>query len=181
MIKNALLEKLKRAERRIAFVSTQTSGVMSTELIESLKEIRLVIAALSPEEIQAKSDASVLFVDDEEIIRRIGTQILSREGYEVLTAADGVEALGIYEQNKDAIKCVVLDLVMPRLDGMQTFRQLRRSSPKLGIILTTGYGEEEIRKRFAGLKLQGFLRKPFSAGSLSQMVKEAIGFTDSKG
>ncbi|MCD4708901.1 MAG: response regulator [Candidatus Sabulitectum sp.] len=182
MISDVLMEKLRRAERRIAFVATQTVGVMSSELTEALKEIRFIISALSPEENKSNDGSiTVLFVDDEEIIRRIGTQILTRDGYKVLTANDGIEALGIYEQNKDTIKCIILDLVMPRLDGMQTFRQLRRSAPDLGIILTTGYGEEEIRKRFGGLKLQGFLRKPFSAGSLSKMVKKAIGFTDEKG
>jgi len=181
LISELLLEKLRRAERRIAFVATQTTGGMSSELDEALKERRYTINALSPEENQSGSGSAVLFVDDEEIIRRIGTQILSRDGYKVFTANDGIEALGIYEQNKAAIKCVVLDLVMPRLDGMQTFRQLRRSAPDLGIILTTGYGEEEIRRRFGGLKLQGFLRKPFSAGSLSKMVKEAIEHTEGKG
>ncbi len=181
MVTEVLLEKLKRAERRIAFVATQTKGVMRTELTEALKEVRHVINVLSPEKNQSSSGSAVLFVDDEEIIRRIGKQILEREGYEVLTACDGIEALGVYEQNRDLIKCVILDLVMPRLDGMQTFRQLRRSSPELGIILTTGYGEEEIRRRFGGLELQGFLRKPFSADSLSKMVKEAIGYTDGKG
>ncbi|MCK5131818.1 MAG: response regulator [Candidatus Sabulitectum sp.] len=181
MITEVLRGKLERAERRIAFVATQTTGVMSSELAEALKEIRNIINALSPQESRSSKGSAVLFVDDEEIIRRIGTQILSREGYEVLTACDGIEALGVYEQNRDNIKCVILDLVMPRLDGMQTLRQLRRSAPDLGIILTTGYGEEEIRKRFGGLKLQGFLRKPFSANSLSKMVREAIGYTDGKG
>jgi len=84
----------------------------------------------------------------------------------------------VYEQNRDNIKCVILDLVMPKMDGMQAFRQLRKTSPKLGIILTTGYGEDEIRKRFGTLKLQGFLRKPFTAASLVEMVKEAISYTD---
>ncbi len=153
---------------------------MSSELAEALKDIRCIISILSPEENQTGEGSAVLFVDDEEIIRKIGTQILSRDGYTVFTANDGIEALGIYEQNKATIKCVVLDLVMPRLDGMQTFRQLRRSAPDLGIILTTGYGEEEIRRRFGGLKLQGFLRKPFSAASLSKMVREAIGFAEGK-
>jgi len=170
-------ERLKKVERRIAFVATQTTGVLSTELSEALKDVRSIIAELTPGKEVSSGCSAVLFVDDEEIIRRIGTQILEREGYRVFTACDGIEALGVYEQNKNIIKCVILDLVMPRLDGMQTFKQLRRSVPELGIILTTGYGEDEIRKRFGSLKLQGFLRKPFSAGSLSKMVREAINFT----
>lgn len=171
---------LRSAERRVAFVSTQLTGVMASELTEALGEIRRSVKLLSPEAESRERGTTVLFVDDEEIIRRIGTQILSREGYNVLTAADGMEALGIYQQNRDSIKCVILDLVMPKMDGMQTFRQLRASAPGLGVILTTGYGEEEIRRRFGTLKLQGFLRKPFSAGSLLEMVGEAIRYTEEK-
>jgi len=173
MTQEVIKDKLKSAERRVGFVSSQLTGVMEAELSEALKEIRDCLRILSPSE-RTEEICTVLFVDDEEIIRRIGTQILSREGYRVLTASNGVEALGVYEQNKDTIKCIILDLVMPRMDGMQTFRQLRRSAPELGIILTTGYGEEEIKKRFGTLKLQGFLRKPFSAGSLSAMVGEVV-------
>ncbi len=181
MLSEIFLEKLKSAERRIAFVATQTTGVMASELTEALKEMRSAMDSLSPVKESTEEQCAVLFVDDEEIIRRIGAQILSRDGYKVLTANDGIEALGVYEQNKDTIKCVILDLVMPRLDGMQTFRQMRKSAPNLGIVLTTGYGEGEIRKRFSGLKLQGFLRKPFSAASLSKMVEEAIGKNEEKG
>lgn len=175
-----VIEKLRSAERRVGFVVTQLSGVMAGELSEALKEIKEAIAKLSPELKSKGPECTVLFVDDEEIIRRIGTQILSREGYTVLTASDGMEALGVYEQNRDRVLCVVLDLVMPKMDGMQTFRQLRKSSPGLGIILTTGYHEDEIRKRFGTLKLQGFLRKPFSASALLGMVRQAIEYTEKK-
>jgi CheY-like chemotaxis protein len=172
--------KLESAERRVAFVAAQLTGVMATELSEALKEIRDCVRILVPTE-RTAAGCTVLFVDDEEIIRRIGTQILSREGYEVLTASNGIDALGVFEQNRDAIKCIILDLVMPRMDGLQTFRHLRRSSPDVDIILTTGYGEEEIKKRFGNLELQGFLRKPFSASSLTKMVGEVIGKTGEKG
>ncbi len=174
-------EKLKSAERRIAFVASQLEGVMAGELKEAISEIRESVALLQPDaENKPPEGAAVLFVDDEEIIRRIGSKILSREGFDVILAADGSEALGVYEQNRDRIKCVILDLVMPKMDGMQAFRQLRKTSPHLGIILTTGYGEDEIRKRFGTLKLQGFLRKPFTAASLIEMVREAISYTEKK-
>ena len=182
MPQEKITEKLRSAERRIAFAASQLSGVIAGELREAITEIRESLNLISPENaaIQAEGE-SILFVDDEEIIRRIGTKILSREGFKVLVAADGVEALGIYEQNRNAIKCVILDLVMPRMDGMQTFRHLRETSPDLGIILTTGYGEDEINRRFGTLKLQGFLRKPFTAATLVQMVRETIQYTEEKG
>jgi len=174
-------EKLKSAERRVAFVASQLEGVVAGELKEAVSEIREASTLLQPESpVNEDLGAGVLFVDDEEIIRRIGSKILSREGFNVILASDGSEALGLYEQNRDRIKCVILDLVMPKMDGMQAFRQLRKSSPNLGIILTTGYGEDEIRKRFGTLKLQGFLRKPFTAASLIQMVGEAISYTEKR-
>ncbi len=172
-----LKNKLISAERRVAFVASHLDGVMASELRQAVGEIRDSIRLLSPETAASSDNPVVLFVDDEEIIRRIGEKILSREGFQVILASDGSEAVGTYEQNRHRIKCVVLDLVMPKMDGMQAFRILRKSSPDLGIILTTGYGEEEIRKRFGTLKLQGFLRKPFTASALVGMVREAISYT----
>jgi len=177
LLTEVFIRKLKGVERRVAFAAGQSSGVIASELSEALKEIKAVMDAVQPEDASTDKADAVLFVDDEEIIRRIGTQILEKQGYRVLTACDGIEALEVYRKRGDTVKCVILDLVMPRMDGMQTFRQLRRISPELGIILTTGYGDEEIRKRFGGLKLQGLLRKPFSAGSLLKMVGETIGST----
>lgn len=174
MAVEVLIEKLKSTERRLEFILPQLTGVLSTELLKALDEVKFSINYLVPEEEKRVSNSFILFVDDEEIIRKIGTQILQREGYNVITAVDGMDALATYKSNKDDVKCVILDLVMPKLDGMQTFRRLRKIAPDLGIILTTGYGESEIRKRFGGLKLQGFLRKPFSAATLTEMVKSVI-------
>jgi len=174
LLTEVLIRKLKGAERRVAFAASQSSGVIASELTEALREIKAVIDTVQPEDSSTDKTDAVLFVDDEEIIRKIGTLILEKQGYSVLTACDGIEAIEVYQQSSYSIRCVVLDLVMPRMDGMQTLRHFRRSSPELGIILTTGYGEEEIRKRFGGLKLQGLLRKPFSAGSLLKMVSETI-------
>jgi CheY-like chemotaxis protein len=172
-------KKLKSAERRLAFLVPQLDGVMAGELKEALSEIREAESLLEPGcNCESIDSTAVLFVDDEEIIRRIGEKILKREGFSVLLASDGSEALGVYEQNQDRIKCVVLDLVMPRMDGMQAFRLLRKTSPDLGIVLTTGYCEEEIKNRFGALKLQGFLRKPFSALTLIETVAKAIAFTE---
>lgn len=170
-----ILESLKSAERRIAFAVSQQSGVISTELKEALAELRNAIGLLSPERKPVPADGvTILFVDDEEIIRRIGLKILSMAGYKVLLASDGNEALAVYEKNRHLIKCVILDLVMPGMDGIQACANLRDLSPDLGIVMTTGYGEEEIRRRFGELNLQGFLRKPFAAESLVEMVQKAI-------
>jgi len=172
-------EKLRSAERRIAFVASRLEGVMARELKDAVSEIKECAALLQPDaEETTHAGAAVLFVDDEEIIRRIGSSILSREGFSVILAADGSEALGLFEQNRDRIKCVILDLVMPKMDGMQAFRHLRKTSPHLGIIITTGYGEEEIRKKFGNLNLQGFLRKPFTSASLVDMAGKAISYTE---
>lgn len=171
---DVLIDKLKSAERRLEFILPRLSGVLSTEQIKALDEIKFAINYLAPEEEKDIASSFVLFVDDEEIIRKIGSQILQRAGYKVITATDGMDALAKYKLNKTEVKCVVLDLVMPKLDGMQTFRKMRKIAPNLGIILTTGYGENEIRKRFGGLQLQGFLRKPFSAVTLTDMVRKVI-------
>lgn len=175
MSEEKVREKLGSAERRISFVASQLEGAMAVELREAVSEIRDSVSLLeSGLDETVPGETAVLFVDDEEMIRRIGSGILTRQGYKVLLASDGLEALTVFEKNRNRIGCVVLDLVMPEMDGMQACARLKKTSPGLPIILTTGYGEEEIRRRFGKLELPCFLRKPFTAASLLEMVSETM-------
>jgi PleD family two-component response regulator len=118
LLTEALTRKLKGAERRVAFAADQSSGVVTSELTEALREIKAIIDAVQPENPSADKSDAVLFFDDEEIMRKIGTQILEKQGYRVLTACYGIEALEVYRHSSDSIMCVILDLVMHRMDGM---------------------------------------------------------------
>ncbi len=91
----------------------------------------------------------MLLVDDEEGVRTVGKRLLERIGLEVLIAADGCEALQVYQEHQDRIDCVVLDLTMPKMDGEETYRELRRIAPDVPIVLSSGFAEREVAARFA--------------------------------
>ena len=116
----------------------------------------------------------VLLVDDEDSIRIMGRRILERGGFEVVTAADGAQAVEFFGQYRDRVRLVVLDMTMPRLDGEACFRELRRIDPHVKVIMTSGYNEQDVINRFVGKGLAGFVQKPYSASDLLIKVQEVL-------
>lgn len=112
---------------------------------------------------------TVLLVDDEETVREIGSEMLNTLGFQVITAVDGRDALEKFG-NCPAPDFVILDLTMPRMDGEQCFRELRQLKRDVKVIMSSGYNEQDVTRRFAGKGLAGFIQKPYK---LSEM-KEAI-------
>jgi len=122
-----------------------------------------------------KGAGTILLVDDEESVRTLGSRMLERSGFEVLTAADGREALEIYRVRRAEIALVLLDLTMPEMDGEETFRELRRIDPNVRVVMSSGYTESEITPRFAGKRLTGFLQKPYSMTALMDCLRVPLG------
>ncbi len=104
---------------------------------------------------------TVLVVDDEEPVRELCYHALHRYGYTVLTAANGEEALQIFQKEQERISLVILDMTMPRLSGEETLQELRKLSPEVPVILMSGYSEEEAVRRFGSRSFAGFVKKPF--------------------
>ncbi|MBN1346598.1 MAG: PAS domain S-box protein [Phycisphaerae bacterium] len=117
---------------------------------------------------------TILLVDDEETIRTVAKRMVARLGFEVLTAADGKECIEIFHANADRVVCVLLDLTMPRMDGEETFRELRRIRPEVRVILSSGYNEQDAINRFAGKGLAGFIQKPYQARALTAKLREVL-------
>jgi PAS domain S-box-containing protein len=117
---------------------------------------------------------TVLLVDDEEAVRTVGTWMLERSGFQVLTAADGNEALGVYRQHADAIVCVLLDLTMPGLSGEETFAELCRVNRDVRVVLSSGYDAEEIARRFEGHGPADFIQKPYTMEALRNTLRRAL-------
>jgi two-component system cell cycle sensor histidine kinase/response regulator CckA len=118
---------------------------------------------------------TVLVVDDEEHVLNVADAMLRTFGLGVLTAADGAAALDVYRENRDKIDVVLLDMTMPRLDGAETFRQLRTLNPNLKVILTSGYNEQDATSSFVGKGLAGFIQKPFMLRDLEAMLRRTLG------
>ncbi|MCP4646970.1 MAG: response regulator [bacterium] len=121
-----------------------------------------------------QSSGTVLLVDDEETILSVGRQMLERMGFDVITAADGVEAVKAFRENPNSIKLVILDLVMPHLDGEETYRELRRIQDDVCVVMSSGYNEQEVTQRFAGKSLAGFIHKPYIYKDLQETLKKVL-------
>ncbi len=119
----------------------------------------------------------LLVVDDEENIRAITGRILSRHGYQVLSAANGIEAKSLYEQNRAAISLVVADYMMPNLDGLQLARALHHMNPEVRIIVSSGVTEALTDATVAEFQTNGVvgqITKPYTADILLNMLYEIL-------
>ncbi|HJW08624.1 MAG TPA: ATP-binding protein, partial [Holophagaceae bacterium] len=138
--------------------------------------------ATSPQQPASTADAGaaergsgvVLLAEDEEPVRTVMALSLSRAGYEVLAAKDGSEALKLFDDNKDLVACVLLDKVMPGMDGMAVMRAIRMARPRVPVILCSGFTESgPVPGREAGGP-DGFLRKPFRTEDMLNAVRRAL-------
>ena len=121
-----------------------------------------------------QGQGTILIVDDEETVRAVGKKMLGRMGFSVLTAIDGRDAIDLFRKQSDTIDCVLLDLTMPRLDGEEAFRELRRIRPDVAVILCSGYNEQDATQRFSGKALAGFLHKPYNMATLRETLMEVL-------
>ena len=123
-------------------------------------------------------EGTVLLVDDDESLRLVTEKLLSRLGYHVLTARDGLEALTVFGQHHAEIALILLDLTMPNMDGEEAFHALRGLDPHVRVVMSSGYTEQEVTARFAGLGIAGFLHKPYTLAELRERMKAALTVPD---
>ncbi len=118
------------------------------------------------------NDVTILVVDDESRMRKLIKDFLMQKGFSILEAGDGEEALKVYEENENKIKLILLDVMMPKLDGWSVLRQIRQTS-KVPIIMLTARGEEQDELFGFELGVDEYISKPFSPKILVARV-EAI-------
>jgi PAS domain S-box-containing protein len=123
---------------------------------------------------RAGSGETILFVDDEETQLNVMRHLLESEGYRVLAAKNGVEALETFKQNKDAIAVAVLDLGLPQLGGWQAFQQMREIRHGLKVLITTGFVTPEVEAEMASGKLCGVIVKPYQLNDVLEKIWQAI-------
>ncbi len=116
----------------------------------------------------------ILVVDDEDVIRETAQTILEKLGYSVLLANDGAEAIEQYTKHDGVIDLVLLDMIMPRMNGRECYEELKRINPEVRIVLCSGYLHEEVLQELLENGLNGFLSKPFRSHELSKTIHEAL-------
>jgi signal transduction histidine kinase/CheY-like chemotaxis protein len=113
-----------------------------------------------------RSAGKLLVIDDEESVRSIVIRMLENLGFTPLVAGDGPEGLRLFGEHASSLRAVLLDLSMPRMDGEETFRELRRLDAKVPVILMSGFSEKDLADRFKDQERPGFLQKPFEREKL---------------
>jgi PAS domain S-box-containing protein len=122
----------------------------------------------------AFGDGTILLADDEELVRSLGQRILERTGYKILTAGNGREALEIYRQNKDEISLVILDLIMPVMDGKQCLDEILKINPQAKVLIASGYSPDGATKEILEGRVQGLVNKPYEIKQMVKSVREAL-------
>jgi len=117
----------------------------------------------------------VLLVEDEDAVRGVAIRALKRQGYEVLEASNGVEALEVMSRHKGRIDLVVSDVVMPEMDGPTLMKELRQRDPGIKVILMSGHAEDAFKTSLDDSEQFAFLPKPFTLLQIAAKVKEALG------
>ena len=119
------------------------------------------------------SKGIILIVDDESRMRKLVKDFLIKEDYSILEAGDGEEALKVYEENKEKIDLILLDVMMPKLDGWSVLRNIRLENKKVPVVMLTARGEEQDELFGFELGVDEYISKPFSPKILVARV-EAI-------
>lgn len=119
---------------------------------------------------------TILLVDDEMVIRKVGKSMLEHLGYNVIVAENGFIAIELYEKYQKDIKLVILDLIMPELGGKEVFERLKEINPEVKIIVSTGYANEEIIRPLLdeNKNMYSFLEKPYKIQEMAEGIKNAL-------
>ncbi|MBN2723381.1 MAG: response regulator [Deltaproteobacteria bacterium] len=119
---------------------------------------------------------TILFVDDEKPVRRAGEKLLKRLGFNVLLAADGLEAIDIFERRQTEISLVILDMAMPGMGGLETMEKLREIRSDIKIVLSSGFSDADSGSGLEGV--DAFLPKPYGFKRLAEILKKLTSGTD---
>ena len=116
----------------------------------------------------------ILLVDDEVEIAELASEMLAEEGYKVIVAKDGMEALRIYERISKNIGLVVLDFFLPVMDGDAVFDELRALNPEVAVVLSSGFAEQSKIGAMLAQGLRGFIPKPYTREKLLEQVRSTL-------
>ena len=124
--------------------------------------------------LSAFGTGTILLVDDEEFVRDLGKRLLEKAGYNVVTASDGHEAVEIYTAQGGQISLVILDLIMPVMDGKQCLEALLKIDPKVRVLIASGFAANGQTKEVCETGARGFVGKPYNLKGMLQSVREVL-------
>jgi len=121
-----------------------------------------------------KGSGTLLIVDDEELVLDVGANMLEKLGYTVLKAHNGAEAVEIFKANKDSIKMVILDIIMPGMGGGAVYDKIKAINPEVKVLLSSGYSVDGMAIELLERGCDGFMQKPFTIEQLSGKIQQIM-------
>ena len=119
-------------------------------------------------------DETILVVEDEEMLRGLVREVLTRSGYTVLEAADGEEGIAQYIKSRSSIDLVLLDLGLPKRSGDSVFTELKKMNPDVRVVFSTGYVKKEKSSELRELGALGVVHKPYAVDELMSVVRASL-------
>jgi CheY-like chemotaxis protein len=156
-------------------VSTHiNNGSDFTVLLPVLIQEKPLVDVAADSEILQLGTGTILIIDDEEAIRKTVGKMLESMGYNTITADNGENGVKIYRQQHAAITAVILDMAMPGISGLETYKILAAVNPKVKVLVASGYTNDVRVAKTIELGAQGFIQKPFSMNALSVKIAAVI-------
>ena len=121
-----------------------------------------------------KGTGTILLIDDEKMILDVGCELLEELGYTVLPAGSGQVAIDIFQNDRDKIDMIIMDMIMPEMSGSQTFDRLKEISPDVKILLSSGYSVDGQATDILRRGCDGFIQKPFNMNQLAERIQKIM-------
>ena len=121
-----------------------------------------------------KEKKTIFIVDDEEMIREIALDMLDHMGYNVVLAKDGLDAVEVFTEKSSEIDLVLVDLIMPRMNGLVCYDRLKEIKPDIPIIVASGLGELSKKQSILDKGAAGYLEKPYSLKALKEAFSKVF-------
>jgi len=123
---------------------------------------------------EAENRKTILVIDDEEMIRDIAHDLLNHLGYNILLAADGEQAIELFTQKHDSIDLVIVDLIMPRMNGMICLQKLKEINKEVPVIMASGFPDLSKKRLVLEMGARGYLEKPYSLKTLNEICASVL-------
>ncbi len=156
------------------FVDSKKNQGTSFDLIFPATADEVRFDTMDPPRSALGGTETILIADDEELIRDLGSEILTLYGYQVILAKDGLEAMDLYHQNRSRINLVILDLIMPGLNGAETLKRIRAIDPGVKAVICSGYGGNGDLMKTMGDFPPPLVSKPFRIAELVSTVRQVL-------
>ncbi len=121
-----------------------------------------------------RGSGRILVVDDEEVVRNVAIEMLGRLGYEVTAVPDGQACIDFYQEHGDTVDLVIIDMIMPEMEGRECFRELKTLDPDVRAVLSTGFGYNERARAIIDEGMLGFVEKPYQIVALGEKLHRVL-------